>query len=350
MPENKFKIAKAEAGDAKAIWLIRNSRPVRKNSLTGKAIDFKSHKAWFANKYFNRPVNHCFVLKEKKGIIGYCRFDLCKNKYVVSIAVGPSYHGSGFGDRLLSRAVEFVEANKEIIAEIKLKNLQSIKLFQKNGFEIYRQDKEIFHLKLNRQKNSFYKDAVKLYYLLLKQPPRKSQAIIWPQGDRYDRGRKVLELYQRKWAPIIAITGNNALIGENDRAEEKNISVERMASWLIRRGVSQQDIIIDKNSLNTKEQAGNIMNLAKSKKYKSIILVGSAYYQPRAFLTFLKSAAISGWQGRIINQPAVMPWNKVPGGRKKFVWQYFMEEMEKISKYKKDLVNIRQGIKNLTKA
>jgi len=186
-----------------------------------------------------------------------------------------------------------------------------------------------------------------LYNLVLNDKVLKSDIIIWLQGDRYDRAKKVLELYKKKWAPKILITGNNISFDKNIRPEENNISLKAMHQWLIVRGVKKKDIIVDDQSMNTKEQAENVIRMAKIKDWKKIILVGSSFYQPRALLTFLNQAKKLSWPGKIVNQPVILKRTEVPGGRKQSVKKLFAEEIGKIKKYKNDLVSIGDGIKYL---
>ena len=188
---------------------------------------------------------------------------------------------------------------------------------------------------------------IKLYSLLLKEIPQSSDAIIWLQGDRYDRGYKVIKLYKEDYSKKIIITGNNILIGNKTRVGEANISLDAMKDFLLKKGVDNKSIIIDDGAMNTKEQAEHIFKIANSKKWLKLILVGSSYYQPRAFLTFLKQAKNMEWQGKIINQSNLVAWDKKPSGRDKNAKIIFEEEFEKIKKYKKDLVSISQGIKYL---
>jgi len=190
---------------------------------------------------------------------------------------------------------------------------------------------------------------VKLYDLVLSQFPEKSDIIIWLQGDRLDRATKVLKLYRAGWAKKILISGNNILVGSGPRPGEKNISLATMEKWLWEKGIKKSDIIVDDGAMNTKDQAEYVINLAKRKAWRKIILVGSSFYQPRAFLAFLKQAKKIKWIGTIINQPAVIGWDKKPGGRDKTAKLIFNEEFEKIERYQKDLVSISQGIKYLNK-
>ena len=186
-----------------------------------------------------------------------------------------------------------------------------------------------------------------LYNLILKENPQKADAIIWLQGDQYDRASKVLELYKNRWSERIIISGNDVLIGDGTRLGEKNISLEQMKSFLLKKGVKENDLIIDDGAMNTKEQAQHILKMAKDEKWSKILLVGSSYHQPRAFLTFLRQAEDIKWKGEIINQPAIVAWDEKPAGRDDTAKFIFNQEFEKIERYEKDLVSIQQGIKYL---
>lgn len=189
----------------------------------------------------------------------------------------------------------------------------------------------------------------KLYNLIIKEMPQSSDVILWLQGDRYDRASKVVWLYKNNYGKKIIITGNNLLIGKKLRIGEDNISLSQMKNHLLKRGIDKKNIIIDDGAMNTRDQAEHIFKIAKDKKWSKLILVGSSYYQPRAFLTFLKEAKKIDWFGKIINQPAIIDWNIKPAGRDKIAKIIFKEEFEKIKKYKKDVVTVLDGLKYINK-
>lgn len=193
------------------------------------------------------------------------------------------------------------------------------------------------------------KEFKKLYDLLRQEKATKADAIIWLQGDRYDRAQKTLKLYNDGWAKKIIISGNNILIGAKTRKGENNISLDSMQQFLLKKGVAAKDLIIDGGAMNTKDQAVHILKLAKAKKWSKLILVGSSYYQPRAFLTFLKQAEKMAWRGRIINQIKLIAWNKKPAGRDKTAASLFNQEFKKLEEYKNDLVSVKHGIEYLSK-
>ncbi|MDO8626799.1 MAG: YdcF family protein [Candidatus Magasanikbacteria bacterium] len=186
--------------------------------------------------------------------------------------------------------------------------------------------------------------ADQLQEMLENEAPSRSDAIVWLQGDQYDRGKKVFELYQEKFAPRIIITGNDELIGQGKRFEESNISLNAMRSWLLARGVAPPDITVDADPLNTREQAEHVIQLAKKNDWRQLILVGSIYYQMRAFLTFLKYAKESDWTGRILNQMAKIKWDDVPSGRQQTARTYFLVDKKKIEQYRAHVAPVAEGI------
>lgn len=195
------------------------------------------------------------------------------------------------------------------------------------------------------------RDILELGDLLLKERPQKSDAIVWLQGDRFDRGLKTLELFNNGWAPKIIISGNDELIGPGKRPGENNVSLQEMKQWLLERGLNNKDIIVENQSFNTRDQALNVLNLVKKNEWKQIIIVGSMpHYQARYFLTFLKAAEELSWGGKIINQFVMIADNKKPGGRKKVAKELMANEFKKIDEYqvKGHVAGIETGISYLT--
>lgn len=187
-----------------------------------------------------------------------------------------------------------------------------------------------------------------LIFLIQNERPQKSDAIVWLQGDSFDRGPKVVELFKKSWASKIFVTGNNDLVGPGKRPDENNASLEEMKDWLNEQGIKEENFIIDNKAFNTRDQALNTIQLAKREGWNKIIIVGShPYYQFRVFLTFLKAAQELQWGGKIINQPALIPEDSVPGGREKTVRELVLGEEAKLEKYKDHIVSIEEGMRYL---
>lgn len=147
MEEKSAKVRKAKRKDAKRIWEIRNQLSVRKWCTNKQKIEWKKHYRWFSDKYFSDGKNLCLVLELMNEVIGYCRFDWRRNHYVVSIAIDSIYRRRGFGSYLLSRSLNKISRKNQIMAEIVKENRSSLKLFKKNNFFVYKQNRQKIYLK-----------------------------------------------------------------------------------------------------------------------------------------------------------------------------------------------------------
>ena len=148
MNDEKYIVREAKINDSRQVWGIRNHPICRQNFHDTKEIDFKHHNVWFRNQYFSDNDNHCYVLENKDSVVGYCRFDIKNNKYLVSIAIDQDCQGKGLGNELLGRACKMFNARKDVLAEIQKINIPSIKIFEKNNFEKYKEDKGYYYYKL----------------------------------------------------------------------------------------------------------------------------------------------------------------------------------------------------------
>lgn len=145
-------VRKVKKEDSKRIWEIRNYPIARKYSNNLEEIPFEQHDIWFQKKYFTGQDNHCFVLENEK-VVGYCRFDFDdeSDNYITSIAINFNTQGKGMGSFLLKNALEMMNTKKNIIAQSFKENIASTKLFQKNNFEIYKEDKNNYYLKYDNR-------------------------------------------------------------------------------------------------------------------------------------------------------------------------------------------------------
>ncbi len=183
-------------------------------------------------------------------------------------------------------------------------------------------------------------DVAELQRLVTSQPAEEADVIVWLQGNEYDRGEKVLELYSSGAAPIIFVTGNNV-----NKIDIGTVTIDDMVKWLNSNGVDSGNIVVDDQSMNTRDQAKSIANNALKANWKSVILVASTHHQLRAFLTLLHQASIVGWHGKITNQPKHHDWDEVPSGRTMSSGEAYKEELVKIEKYSDDLASIEEGIR-----
>lgn len=180
-------------------------------------------------------------------------------------------------------------------------------------------------------------DRDKLFFLIFNEPLSKADVIVLLEGDGYARLPHAVRLHQEQWAPKIVVSGGarNRLYG--------SFPAHKLVAKLIKMGISPADIIIEAASQNTRDQAVNIIIMAKENGWEKLLLVASPYHQPRAFLTFLKAMQDARAKLHIINAPArELPWfEKNPWGRR---FDLLEAEMERIERYKNDLALFSEGI------
>lgn len=169
---------------------------------------------------------------------------------------------------------------------------------------------------------------------------KKSDAVIWLEGDGYSRFKEVFRIFQAGWARNIVVSG-----GINNLSSF-TIPANLLVKKLLKAGVSKNRIIVENNSQNTYEQAVEIMKIVKKKKWKKIILVASHFHQARAFLTFLQAMKKAKLKIQIFNSPARdLSWFKTTSlGLNRL--QLLEDELQKIKEYrvKGHLITIQEAV------
>lgn len=168
---------------------------------------------------------------------------------------------------------------------------------------------------------------------VLQEKPKQSDAIVWLQGDRLDRGPKVVELYREGFAPVVFITGNNTLIGVGPRPGENDAHLDALVRHLTANGVPREALIVDGTAMNTGDQAKHLVSVAEKQGWQRVLLVTSPYHQVRAYLTLQKAQQAAKVFFEVINQPADLSWNTIPSGREKTAAELLADEERKIVSY-----------------
>ena len=125
-----------------------------------------------------------------------------------------------------------------------------------------------------------------------------SDAIILLEGDGFDRFRKAVSLYKQGQAPKIVFSGN---ITDYDYG---SYPFAEVLPRMLEAGVPEEDIIHEDKSLNTREQAVEVVWMAQERGWKKLILVASHEHQYRAYLTFLREVLDSKSGITLYNAPA----------------------------------------------
>ena len=109
-----------------------------------------------------------------------------------------------------------------------------------------------------------------------------SDAIILLEGDGFFRYPEAVSLYKKGVAPKIVFSGNIV-----DRAYG-SYPFSEVLPLMLKEGVPACDIIHEDRSLNTREQAVEVVRMAMERGWKRLVLVASPEHQYRAYLTFLR--------------------------------------------------------------
>ena len=108
-----------------------------------------------------------------------------------------------------------------------------------------------------------------------------ADAIVVLEGDGLNRVKYACELYNEFPSSKIVFSGGVK------NCDYGSYPLEMLLEEFEKHNVQKSEIIHEEKSLNTKEQAHNVVNICIEKNWKSLLLVASNFHQYRAFLTFL---------------------------------------------------------------
>lgn len=132
----KINLRLADFSDKDILLEWRNNIKVREKSFNSRIISKEEHEKWFNEALTRKDVILLIGVLDKKRI-GVVRFNINEKIAKISVNVEPESTGKGFGPILILKGLKFLFENtecEEIIAEIKVDNIVSIKAFSKSGF------------------------------------------------------------------------------------------------------------------------------------------------------------------------------------------------------------------------
>ena len=120
--------------DWKLLLDWRNDSTTRENSINKETISEDSHKQWL--QYSLESINrNIYILEDNFIPVGTIRSDKDESgSYMLSWNIAPEYRGKGYGVKILELFLK--EKVGKFFAEIKVGNIASIKMVEKNGFKL----------------------------------------------------------------------------------------------------------------------------------------------------------------------------------------------------------------------
>ncbi len=157
---------------------------------------------------------------------------------------------------------------------------------------------------------------------------KKSDAIVLLEGDGFNRYAKAVNLYKQGWAPKIIFSGGIT------NYEYGSFPFSDILPNILIQGILKSDILHEDKSLNTREQAVEVVKIALRSNWKRLILVATHEHQYRAYLTFLREVIDKKTGIIIYNSPVRnLPWfTDNPWGKR---IDRLVNEFDKIEKYSK---------------
>ena len=154
----------------------------------------------------------------------------------------------------------------------------------------------------------------------------ESDVAILLEGDGFFRLAKAVDLYKQGMVSKIVFSGN---IIDKDYG---SFPFEEVKPYILKEGVPESILIHEDKSLNTKEQAIEVVNMAIEKGWKRLVLVASHEHQYRAYLTFLRQV-IDVDKGIIIYNAPVRNLNWFIDSGWGTRYERLLAEFERIERY-----------------
>ena len=155
---------------------------------------------------------------------------------------------------------------------------------------------------------------------------KPSDAIILLEGDGFHRFQKAVDLYKKGLGKKIVFSG--AIV----QKEYGSYPFEEVKPFILKAGVPEEDLIHEDKSLQTQQQAVEVVKMAMEKGWKRLALVASHEHQYRAYLTFLRQVLDSKSGIILYNAPVRnLDWFVDSGWGMRF--DRLKAEIERIEKY-----------------
>lgn len=150
-------------------------------------------------------------------------------------------------------------------------------------------------------------------------------AVVLCGEDAVPRLLSAVQMVLMRYAPLLVLTGG--------RDQHPTIQgAKTLHTSAVALGVKEEAIVLDNAAMNTREQAVNVVALAKERRWRRLLLVASPYHLPRAFLTFVQ--AVGDQPLRVIPAPAgPTPWWGAPAGITDIRLDLLRREFEKVDAY-----------------
>ena len=134
----RIRLRRVREEDGRLIWEWANDPSVRAVSFSSEPILWEQHLKWFQSKLNDPGCVFYIALDEEDVPIGQVRYDVKDGEATVSISLGSSFRGKGYGNEIieLSSRKLFKALNaKSIHSYVKTDNEASVEMFLEAGYK-----------------------------------------------------------------------------------------------------------------------------------------------------------------------------------------------------------------------
>ena len=148
-PLHSISIRDVKKEDEDLLFNWRNDPEVRANAFNTDEINLENHRKWFANKLADEKCKIYIFESFGEYPIGQVRLELLEDKWMIDYSIDSRYRGIGLGEKIIYEIVK-LENGKNLFAQVKQKNIASVKIFENQNFRVKSVDKEIINFELER--------------------------------------------------------------------------------------------------------------------------------------------------------------------------------------------------------
>ena len=148
-PLHSISIRDVKKEDEDLLFYWRNDPEVRASAFNTNKINLENHRKWFTNKLSDEKCKIYIFESFGEYPIGQVRLELLNEKWMIDFSIDSSYRGLGLGEKIINEIVN-LENEKDLFAQVKKKNIASVKIFEKQNFSIKSIEKQKINFELIR--------------------------------------------------------------------------------------------------------------------------------------------------------------------------------------------------------
>lgn len=134
-------LRKAEESDIEKLYVALNKKYVEKSKKNILKLEMK-YREWYKNLIESDKYILLIIENENNDFIGHIKYEMKSDEVEVLIFILEKYRNNGIGKKALEESFVYIDKNKKIVAKIMEENINSLKLFENNGFVYEKKERE----------------------------------------------------------------------------------------------------------------------------------------------------------------------------------------------------------------